>query len=172
MKACLSLLAVAGLLATSATSRSLSVTVTVDASKDLGALPPIWRFFGSVAGRLWCFYGRRGIQASMKKRGEQPTAEEGSLLELLDRLVADPTYRLDMQLQAGDVLFVNNYSVLHARTAYEDYEDPERWRLLLRLWLNLNDIELPPRLARFTRAGFAAFSSTPRAAAQQAARQD
>lgn len=106
----------------------------------------------------------------MKKRGEQPTAEESAALELLDQLVADKTYRIDMQLEPGDVQFVNNYSVLHARTAYEDYEDPARWRLLLRLWLNLPDIELPPRLARFTRAGFAAFAKTPQPVTQQAAR--
>ena len=47
MKAFLSLLAVAGMSAAPATGRSFQVTVTVDAARDLGALPPIWRFFGA-----------------------------------------------------------------------------------------------------------------------------
>ena len=47
MKAFLSLLTVVGLLAAPTTSSAFPVTVTVDASRDLGALPPIWRFFGA-----------------------------------------------------------------------------------------------------------------------------
>jgi hypothetical protein len=32
---------------------------------------------------------------------------------------------------------VSNHVVLHARTAYEDWPEPERKRHLLRLWLTL-----------------------------------
>jgi len=110
--------------------------------------------FSSLAGKLFVFYGRRGIEAAMKKRGEQAAADERAALDLLDQIIAEKDLRLDMQLEPGDTQFVNNYSVLHARTAYEDYPDPQRWRLLLRLWLNLPEIQLPSRLARFTRAGF------------------
>ncbi|MBL8549575.1 MAG: TauD/TfdA family dioxygenase [Hyphomonadaceae bacterium] len=111
--------------------------------------------FSYSDGKLSCFYGRRGIDVAMKKRGETPSAEEKDLFALLDELVAQENLRLDMQLETGDIQLINNYSVLHARTAYEDHEDPKLWRLMLRLWLNLPDLELPPRLARFTRAGFA-----------------
>lgn len=33
--------------------------------------------------------------------------------------------------------FVNNYTVLHSRTGYIDYEEPERRRHMLRLWLKI-----------------------------------
>ena len=36
---------------------------------------------------------------------------------------------------------MNNYTVLHARTGFEDWPDPNRRRLLLRLWLEID----PPR---------------------------
>jgi hypothetical protein len=111
--------------------------------------------FANKDGRLTCFYGRRGIEATFKKRGVEPTAEEREALALMDELIMKPEFRVDMDLQPGDIQLVNNYSVLHARTAYEDYDEPERWRLLLRLWLNLPEARPPENIARFTRRGFA-----------------
>ena len=111
--------------------------------------------FDSKDGRLFCFYGRRGIEATFKKRGEEATGQQREALALMDELIDVPEYRLDMDLQPGDIQLVNNYSVLHARTAYEDYDEPERWRLLLRLWLNLPEARPPENIARFTRRGFA-----------------
>jgi hypothetical protein len=40
-----------------------------------------------------------------------------------------------MKLERGDMQFVNNYVVLHSRTAYEDHPEEARKRHLLRLWL-------------------------------------
>jgi hypothetical protein len=37
--------------------------------------------------------------------------------------------------EPGDMQFLHNHVMLHARTAYEDYDEPERKRHLLRLWL-------------------------------------
>ena len=42
-----------------------------------------------------------------------------------------------MELAAGDIQWLSNHTVLHARTAYEDDPDPARRRHLLRLWLSL-----------------------------------
>lgn len=117
--------------------------------------------FGVVDGRLFVFFGRRGIEAALRKRGETPTPQEAEAIDYLQTLLEQPEYRLDMELETGDMQFVNNYAVMHARTAYEDFDEPERWRLLLRLWLNLDDLVLPERLARFTRAGFADVALSP-----------
>lgn len=46
---------------------------------------------------------------------------------------------LNMKLQTGDIQFVNNYSIIHARTAYTDV--PGQTRHLLRLWLMVNGSE-------------------------------
>ena len=40
-----------------------------------------------------------------------------------------------MELQPGDIQLVHNHTILHDRTAFEDYPEPERKRHLLRLWL-------------------------------------
>ena len=47
----------------------------------------------------------------------------------------EPTVNLPMQLEKGDVQFINNHVTLHTRTAWEDFPEPERKRHLLRLWL-------------------------------------
>jgi alpha-ketoglutarate-dependent taurine dioxygenase len=43
---------------------------------------------------------------------------------------------LDMDLQPGDIQLLSNHTIIHARTDYEDYEDPAKRRHLLRLWLS------------------------------------
>jgi hypothetical protein len=52
--------------------------------------------------------------------------------------------------------FLNNYVVLHSRTAFEDFPEPERKRHLLRLWLTApNGRKLSPQVLeqRDVRAG-------------------
>jgi hypothetical protein len=60
------------------------------------------------------------------------------VMKRIDQLSADAKIRFDVQLEEGDMLFINNYQVMHARTEFEDYEEPERKRHLMRLWLYLH----------------------------------
>ena len=46
-----------------------------------------------------------------------------------------PTYHVAMDLQPGDMQFVNNYHVLHGRDAYTDDRPAGKIRHLKRLWL-------------------------------------
>ncbi|WP_405239227.1 TauD/TfdA family dioxygenase [Lentisalinibacter orientalis] len=62
---------------------------------------------------------------------------ERELLGLYESIAEDPDNRLDMDLAPGDIQLVSNHTVLHARTAYEDYAAPTERRHLLRLWLSL-----------------------------------
>jgi len=56
-------------------------------------------------------------------------------LDYFDSLAESPDLRLDMALRPGDMQFVHNHTILHDRTAFEDWPEPERKRHLLRLWL-------------------------------------
>ena len=60
-----------------------------------------------------------------------------TLLDTYEQIAEDPNNYIDMDLEPGDIQLVSNHTVLHARTAYTDYEDPEERRHLLRLWLSL-----------------------------------
>lgn len=63
--------------------------------------------------------------------------DEQALLDLYDSIAAEPDIHLDMDLQPGDLQLLSNHTILHARTGYEDWPEPERRRHLLRLWISL-----------------------------------
>ena len=66
-------------------------------------------------------------------------------IEMFDRLAESPDMHIDMAFEPGDIQLLNNHFILHSRTAFEDYPEPERRRHLLRLWLACDDgPELPP----------------------------
>jgi hypothetical protein len=69
------------------------------------------------------------------------------LLALYRRTLADSTLHLSMQLAPGDVQWLRNAYILHARAAYEDGPPPVPPRHLLRLWLSAP--QLDDRTPRF-----------------------
>ena len=88
-------------------------------------------------GRFYAQHGPTYIK-SAQRFDEVPrlTALQLEALELVTRLAADDRFRLDMDFQPGDIQFLNNHLVLHSRTGFVDFEQPERKRHLLRLWLD------------------------------------
>jgi hypothetical protein len=53
------------------------------------------------------------------------------------RLAQSEEFFLDMNFEEGDIQFLNNRSVMHSRTDYEDHPEVSRRRHLLRLWLRV-----------------------------------
>jgi hypothetical protein len=51
---------------------------------------------------------------------------------------------LAMDFQEGDIQLINNHMTLHARTAYEDYDEPGKQRHLLRTWIAVSDARRRP----------------------------
>ncbi|MFF6998977.1 TauD/TfdA family dioxygenase [Streptomyces sp. NPDC008313] len=62
-------------------------------------------------------------------------AADKELYDLIEATAASPAVHLELDLQPGDLLLLDNHVVLHARSAYEDFDTAERKRHLLRLWL-------------------------------------
>lgn len=59
-------------------------------------------------------------------------------LDLLERVAEDPRLYYRFRLEAGDLLWVDNWTVMHRRRAFEDVEaGAGNGRLLLRLWLSV-----------------------------------
>jgi hypothetical protein len=61
------------------------------------------------------------------------TAQQLEALELFKTLSEE--LALDMEFEPGDIQLLNNHLTYHARTRYDDHEEKEKKRLLLRLWL-------------------------------------
>ncbi len=96
--------------------------------------------------RLFVRYIRPYILASQRHDSAPritPLAEEA--MQLVDRMTYDRIYNVHMDFQPGDMQFVNNYHVLHARTAYVDDPTSGRVRHLKRLWLETESLaDRPP----------------------------
>jgi hypothetical protein len=69
------------------------------------------------------------------------TPDQTEVLALVERLANDPSLYLDMEFRPGDIQLLKNSVILHKRTEYEDYEEPDRKRHLLRLWLAAPDFD-------------------------------
>ncbi len=65
------------------------------------------------------------------------TPQQVDMLEIIEATANDPAFYLDMDFEPGDIQFLNNSRILHCRTEYEDFDEPDRKRHLLRLWLNI-----------------------------------
>jgi hypothetical protein len=87
-------------------------------------------------GLVSAIYQRQYIESARRFAGVAPlSAQQLEALDMLDQLANDPQMNLMMELQPGDIQLVHNHTILHDRTAFEDYDDPERKRHLLRLWV-------------------------------------
>lgn len=69
--------------------------------------------------------------------------------DLLEELAADPNLHFEFTLKSGQAVFANNFTVMHARSGFEN--DPELPpRLLLRMWLSTNPRRpVTPDIAHF-----------------------
>jgi hypothetical protein len=95
--------------------------------------------FGAKDGYVSARLVRNQINAASVKTGEPLDPLELAALDFLDSLAYDPAIHLDMDLQLGDMQLCNNLTVLHSRTGFEDWPEPERRRHMIRLWLTFQD---------------------------------
>ncbi len=95
---------------------------------------------GASGARLNTFFIPWYIRRS-QELAEAPrlTPAQQDAIAMIESLANDPSYHLDMQFQPGDVQWLKNAAILHKRTEYEDYDEPDRKRHLLRLWLSAPD---------------------------------
>jgi len=101
--------------------------------------------FAARNGQLSCRYQRSGIAAGHRERGAPLEARDIEALNLFDEVAAAPENRLAFFLERGDMIVINNYTVLHARTRFTNFPEPERRRRLIRLWLDAVDFRDVPR---------------------------
>ena len=106
------------------------------------------------SGQLSCRYQRAGIAAGHRALGVPLTDIEIEAMDMFDAVAKAPHNRLAFPLERGDMVVINNYAVLHARTGFTEYPEPEKRRLLVRLWLDRDGFrDVPPELNLFAANG-------------------
>lgn len=87
-------------------------------------------------GYLTAIYQRQYIDSAQRfPEAPRHTPELVEALDMFDTLANDPALNTFMEFKPGDVQLVHNHTMLHDRTGFEDWPEPERRRHLLRLWL-------------------------------------
>ena len=91
-------------------------------------------------------YQRQYIDSAQRfKRAMRLTPLHVEALDCFDALANDTRLNFLMRLEPGDMQFVHNHTLLHDRTAFEDWQETARKRHLLRLWLSSPQARsLPP----------------------------
>jgi hypothetical protein len=92
--------------------------------------------FANRNGQISCRYQRAGIAAGMRERGVALEPRDIEALNLFDQVASAPENRLAFFLERGDMIVINNYTVMHARTRFTNFPEPERQRRLVRLWFD------------------------------------
>jgi hypothetical protein len=93
--------------------------------------------FSECEGEVTCYYNAKQIERGAEKIGDVLNAHARAAVLEVEALALRDDIKFDMGFQTGDIQLLNNYTILHARTSYEDWPEPARKRLLLRQWLNV-----------------------------------
>ena len=65
-------------------------------------------------------------------------------LDLFYEICEEEEFCLRLQFEPGDIQFLQNHVVFHSRTGFTDWDEAEKKRHLMRLWLSLPDGRLLP----------------------------
>jgi hypothetical protein len=93
--------------------------------------------FAEIGGRTICNYIPAPIRKAIDGGLVNLTPLEQEALDVLDQTAARDDLCLAMDMEPGDIQFLNNRLIMHGRADYEDFAEPEQRRLMLRLWLTI-----------------------------------
>lgn len=96
-------------------------------------------------GAMFNRYCREYIESAQRfPAAPRLTADQIRALDMFDTLCCDDRWMLKMDFRPGDIQLLNNHVILHSRTAFEDHDDPQRKRLLKRLYINNREASQRP----------------------------
>jgi len=95
--------------------------------------------FSLFKDKLSCCLNSKSNLTARATQGRPISAFEMSALKCVENLAVDPELIVTMDFRPGDMQFLNNYVIIHTRTAFSNGIGNDQSRLLLRLWLNLRE---------------------------------
>ena len=96
---------------------------------------PIFQF---VNNELKFKYQRELIETGHEKANQPLDEKQIQAINLLEEILRDSNQMVTYDLQSGDMMFSNNRWLIHDRTSFEDHEDENLKRLLIRTWIREN----------------------------------
>src|SRR5437870_10730453 len=97
--------------------------------------------FSNIEHNVSARYVRTYVEAGEAAAGRPMDATELAFLDRFEAVTKRQELMLEFTLLPGEMYFINNYTILHARTAFDDGDAAEdRRRHLLRLWLEVPEM--------------------------------
>ena len=91
-------------------------------------------------GKLNCRCCQRELIDSGHEKMNKPLTEyQKNALDNLDKLLANENFAVSYLLKKGDIMYSNNKWLIHDRTNFEDSDDENLKRALLRTWIREKD---------------------------------
>ena len=109
----------------------------LDAQYGTGPMTKRVVIFSKASGQLTCNVSGSYPYRAVKAGDAVMSATQMEALDEMARIAASPELYLDMSIGEGDIQFLNNRTILHGRTDYEDSADIATRRHMLRLWLQM-----------------------------------
>lgn len=107
------------------------------ADETLAQFVPIFTYNN---GKLNCRCCQRElIDAGHEKMNKPLTEYQKNALDNLDKLLANENFAVSYLLKKGDMMYSNNKWLIHDRTDFEDSDDENLKRALLRTWIREKD---------------------------------
>lgn len=101
-------------------------------------------FTADPDGLIHCTYIAELAESGVDKGGEAWAPKAQEALAFFNEVTQREGVYLDMNIERGDIQFLNNRTTVHGRTDYDDWPEMERRRLMLRVWLMCPDWPQPP----------------------------
>jgi len=105
----------------------------VPEGKDPWWIMPIFQLH---QGRLYSHFSEVYVR-SVERFPEVPrfTEAQSETFSLIAEIAEDPRNHIAIPFKEGDIQLLDNHTMLHSRHDYRDWDDPDKRRYLLRLWL-------------------------------------
>ena len=103
--------------------------------------------FSNADGMLSCRYVDSYMPAAAKDLGIDMSPELKEAITCFEQIAAREEFKLDIDVEPGEMTFSNNLVTLHGRNAFaDDSSSPDKCRLFLRLWLDVDESRARPQV--------------------------
>ena len=103
---------------------------------ESGESPTVFEpIFTYNSNQLKLRYLRDYINDGQKIQDKPLSKEQNEALDCLDKIIHDENLAVSYELKQYDMIFFNNNRVVHGRTSFEDFEDIEKKRMMIRTWI-------------------------------------
>ena len=107
--------------------------------------------FAMHKGRFFSRFGMKYVESAQRYEQVDPLSPlQIEAMAYFNQLASRDDIRLDMEFKPGDIQFLNNHLMVHSRTDYKDWPEPELRRHLIRMLLftpSYCDQNIPPEFA-------------------------